>query len=113
MLDAHKARACLLSNLLVLPGIGSLAGGRRIGWAQIGLAAIGLCASSAGTVLSYRWIMKNREAMVGGMADPDGLLFPLGVAVGGLVVFAVAWLWALSTGISMLYHAKQVQVPAP
>ncbi len=113
MIDVAKARACLLSNLLVLPGLGSLVGDRRIGWVQIPLAALGLCTSGTGAILSFLWIKKNHEAMAEGVTELSGLMLPLGVAVGGLVIFAAAWLWGLSSGLSLLQEAKRAAATPP
>ncbi len=113
MLDVAKARACLLSNLLVLPGLGSVIASRAVGWAQITLAVLGFCASGTGAVWSLGWILKNREAMGEGIVELSGLWLPLGVAVSGLALFAAAWLWGLFTGLNLLHEAKRSAATPP
>lgn len=111
MLDVTKARACLLTNLLVLPGLGSVVASRATGWLQMTLSVLGVCASGTGAIWSFRWIVKNREAMAEGAAQLADLMLPLGVAVVGLALFAAAWLWGLFTGIGLLSEAKRDAPP--
>ncbi|RME92471.1 MAG: hypothetical protein D6766_09950 [Verrucomicrobia bacterium] len=97
----------MITNLLTLPGLGSLAAGRKVGYAQAALAGIGF----AGTVVSlalvlWDWAQTGRR--------PQEITPPL---MGGLVaigLFAVAWLWALATSLAILRDArKQPEEGAP
>ncbi len=92
--DRASARACTLTNLLVLPGLGSLVAGRRVGWAQLGLALAGVGLFGYGLWQLLRdWLAS------------EGPVFEftrgLGGLLGGLGVSVVAWLWALGTSLQV------------
>lgn len=98
-LDRASARACLWTNLLVLPGLGSLVAGQRVGWAQVTLALAGLGAFLWGLVRLVRdWLAS------------EGLGFEftrgLGAMAIGLGISGVAWLWALGTSVQVLRAAR-------
>lgn len=92
--DRASARACTLTNLLVLPGLGSLVAGRRVGWAQLGLALAG-----AGLFV-YGMAQLVRDWLAS-----EGPVFEftrgLGWLLAGLGVSVVAWLWALVTSLQV------------
>lgn len=94
------ALTCLFTNLLVLPGLGSLMGGRRReGWPQLALSLVG-----AGLALGFlvefvgRWVRSGRY--------PLDLGPWLWWAVLGVALFGVAWLWSLATGRSLLAEVE-------
>lgn len=93
--DRASARACTLTNLLVLPGLGSLVAGRRVGWAQAALALAGL------GLFLYGVARLLRDWLAAG-AEPVFEFTPaLGCLLGGLAVSVVAWLWALVTSLQI------------
>ncbi len=93
-LDRASARACLWTNLLVLPGLGSLVAGRRVGWAQAGLALAGL----GGFVWGMFRLLRDWVASEGPAFEFTAGL--TGMAL-GLGVSAVAWFWALGTSLQV------------
>ncbi|MFM1944347.1 MAG: hypothetical protein RI897_3329 [Verrucomicrobiota bacterium] len=89
----------LLTNLLVLPGAGSLMGGRRSGYVQILLSAVGAILSLMFMVgwgrewlQSGHFVFPSRQHLLQGLT--------------GVGVFLAAWLWSLATGYSLLREAR-------
>lgn len=86
----------MLTNLLVLPGLGSFLGGRRVaGCLQILLAI-------AGFVLTLDWFVTFLSLWWQTAQFPvdGGPHLLLGLA--GVGLFGLAWLWGLLTGLSIL-----------
>jgi hypothetical protein len=96
--DRVKARDFLLTNLLVLPGLGSVMAGRRVGYMQ-GLLAL------SGVVLTMVFAVD----LVRGWWWMGELVLPTGrsLLVGGLgiLLFAAGWCWGLATGLKLLRDA--------
>jgi hypothetical protein len=89
----------LLTNLLVLPGAGSLMGGRRSGYFQILLASVGAILS---VMFMVGW---GREWLQAGhflLPSREHLL----EGVIGVGLFLVSWLWSLVTGYGLLRQAR-------
>ena len=98
-----KAWACLATNALVLPGLGSIVAGR---WLAGTLQALGSLAGFAMTMYwSYSWL----RTAVTEDSLPTGLgpLFRYGLA--GLLLFGAAWLWGLVTGLQLVRDARGVR----
>lgn len=100
-MDEARAWACLMTNLLVLPGLGSLLGGRRAGWAQaaLALAGFGLCAV---------WLVWFVAAFLreGGFPLDGGPYLPAGIL--GVALFAASWVWGLATGLRLVRAARRI-----
>jgi len=95
-LDRESACGYLTTNLLVLPGLGTLLAGQRSGFFQAGIALTGLALSTFG-VFSFAWFCyrarrfpwgADLEFLMGGL--PDLLIGAVGVAI-----FLIGWTWAL------------------
>jgi hypothetical protein len=100
-LDRSKAGKCLLINQCATPGLGSLFAGRWIaGTGQLTLALIGFG-------LFLAWFVNIAVKFYSLISDSntdeqlDFRLLKL-----GLSIFAVAWLWAWFTSISIMREAK-------
>lgn len=93
--DRPSARACTLTNLLVLPGLGSLAAGRKVGWAQAALALAGV------GLFLYGVARLLRDWLAAGAEPVFEFTLALGCLLGGLAVSVVAWLWALVTSLQI------------
>jgi hypothetical protein len=94
------ARLRLLVNLLVLPGLGTLAAGQRLaGVAQAGLAILGfaLVVLALGSYV-VAWI---RAA-----APPAAIGPQLATGLAGLGLFALAWFWSFASGLALLRGEK-------
>lgn len=90
-----KARVHLLTNLLVLPGLGSLLAGRKVGWVQAAVAATGVALTVMWfTSFVTAWVKLEEFPADGGPHLRLGLL--------GLGLFAIAWVWALATSLQIL-----------
>lgn len=98
-MDEARAWACLMTNLLVLPGLGSLLAGRRVGWPQAALALVGFALSTVWLV----WFAATffRE---GGFPLDGGPYLPAGMA--GVLLFAVSWIWGLATGLAVVRGSR-------
>jgi hypothetical protein len=95
-----RAWASLTTNVLVLPGLGTLAGGRRReGAIQMLVALVGFAATCVWLVA---WVMD----VVRTASLPDGL-GPYAVwGVGGLALCVVAWVWGLMSGLAIVRESK-------
>ena len=101
-LDEAKIRACRTANTFVLPGIGSVLAHRRVGYAQISMAAVGFG-------LSNWWMVKTvTHYLTEGFIDLEDwrqLLTPLL----GIGLFGLAWVWAQWTN----HELKKSLLPEP
>jgi hypothetical protein len=84
---------------LTLPGLGSITGGRSVGYAQAGLALIGFG-------LSLYWLVKTMLAWLAQGELPAEINRTLLIGLAGIVIYAGAWLWALATSLGLLRQAK-------
>jgi F0F1-type ATP synthase membrane subunit c/vacuolar-type H+-ATPase subunit K len=98
----HTAWACLVTNLCTVPGLGSLAAGRKVGLIQAPLAA-------AGFGLSLLWLIVYVRAWLATGEKPEGVGPHFEVGLIGVGLFATAWLWGLATGLKI--HRQSTQVP--
>jgi len=109
-LDRQTAWGCLTTNLLGLPGLGSLAAGRRSGYAQMAFALVGLAITSVYGIRCLLWLTSSSN----GLHDLEGLpgeYFDLlwahtRGALLGMAVFLCGWLWGLISGMSILAEAR-------
>jgi hypothetical protein len=100
---------------LALPGAGSLAAGRAVGYFQMATAFAGLIVSLVTGIPMIEWALANSARMSDPSADPfSGLLdlwqharWPL-VGVG---LFVIGILWATATGMQLLAQAPREGVP--
>ncbi len=131
--SVRRARAaamrCLWVNLLVLPGAGSLKGGRRVGWLQLLLLTTGLLMlaplalhavdkaldayrgvarmeSSSDAEIEPAMDWRQARLQMSGILDQWG-----GLALGGMAVMMAAWGWALATSISLVVAAERDPAP--
>lgn len=94
----------LLVNLGALPGLGSLAAGYRVGWAQLVL-------STTGFVLTLWWATGFFVEWwrTGQMPVRFDHRFLAGVI--GAVLFLIAWVWSLRTGLAILRGSHESRPP--
>jgi len=84
----------------VLPGLGTVAGGRKVGYVQAACAWLGEGLSLLGLILIVRLWLKMGHLPVG--FGPELL-----TAMAGVGLFAGAWLWALSSSLGLLRQARR------
>lgn len=101
-----KAWACLMTNVLVLPGLGTLAAGRRAaGLVQTILAL-------AGFVLVCGWLVSFVLDAVRAAALPENLGAHAGLGFFGLVLAVGSWVWGLLSGLAILRESRGTVRPA-
>lgn len=99
-LSPARARNCLLMNQFATPGLGSLMGRRFIAGSGQLLMAV------AGFGLFCAWFFNVLREFYGLLSsDIEPKLRPW-LALSGIGLFAMAWLWALVTSFSLLREAK-------
>ena len=90
----------LMANILVLPGLGSVMGGRRV--AGVLQALI----STAGLVLTVMWLWAYGVALFDS-GLPEGFGPRAGLGALGMALFAVSWFWSLASGLSLLRESGE------
>lgn len=105
------AQGCFTANLMV-PGMGSLVAGRKIGYAQLVICLTGLALSLIFGIRFIFWSLAHwSELHDPNAGDPIAALHALlrqaCWPLLGILLFAVAWLWALLTSYFLLAAAKQ------
>jgi len=100
-----KAWAALGANLLVLPGVGSLAAGRlAAGLAQAALALTGF----GMTLVWLAHVFALMRAAGSFLLDPPP---DLRLGLGGIGLFGAAWLWSAATGWAVVQRARRAASP--
>ena len=111
-LSRQTAWGCFTTNL-ALPGFGSLVAGHGTGYAQAVLGVGGLMLTLIFGARFLGWYVANWSRLQGPQNDPIAALAEVLRAVRwpalGIAVFAVGWLWALTTSWQILRSAKQAE----
>lgn len=94
------AWACLLANVAGVPGLGTLMARRREGVAQLAL-------SVAGGVLLTWWLVAFAIAELRTMELPPPGGPTLGLALSGLALFGMGWLWALASSLAVFRDQRR------
>ena len=109
-----EAWACVTANL-ALPGSGSLAAGKSIGYYQLALYSVGFILSMATGVHMLVWMMGNWTRLNESTGDPFENLATIWHEIrwplAGLLVAAAAILWAGITSRQMLAAHPKNPVP--
>ena len=101
-LDKSSAWGCMVSNLAVLPGLGSVIAGRRCGYAQAALALVGMTMS-----LVWIWFILVQWHRTGDYPFDGGPYMKMGLS--GFGLFVCGWIWAFFTSLSLLREAKRLE----
>lgn len=104
--EREVAFSHLLTNLLVLPGLGSLLGQRRVGYFQAAFAIGGMILS-----LQFAWSFARQWVSLG--TFPLLELRQLTIGLLGIALFAAGWLWALITSLLVLRRIPRPKLAAP
>jgi len=109
-----EAWACVTANI-ALPGSGSLAAGKPVGYYQLALAAIGFIIIVVTGIHLLEWMMGNGNALSQPSGDPVENLVVLWREirgpVAGLGVAAAALAWAGITSLQILSAHPKNPVP--
>ena len=106
-LDETFAWGCLVTNLVGVPGVGTLlAGHRAAGAGQLALALAG------GVPLTY-YVLAFLGAVLRTLSVPPEGGPPLGIGLLGLGLFAAGWLWSLVSSVQVLRLSRRVDRPSP
>ena len=105
------ARGCFTTNLAI-PGLGSVVGGRKIGYLQMIVCFIGQGISLVFGVRFIYWGLAHWSEIYNPNAEdplaPLREMWPqLRLPLLGMFLFAVAWFWALLTSYRLLDEAKR------
>lgn len=98
--DEAVAWGALVANLLVVPGLGSLMVGRKVGWLQAALA-------TGGVALTLVWLVTFVNQWLGLGEFPLDLGPEIRTGLLGIVSFGAAWLWSLLTSLGALRRARR------
>ncbi len=107
----QTAQGWLATNL-VMPGAGSLAGGRKVGLLQLVLCLAGFALTLVFGVRFIYWSLAHWSEYHGANADIDpfkplrDLWQQARWPLLGIALFALSWLWALATSRSLLVDSK-------
>lgn len=97
--DRGSAWGYLLTNALVMPGLGSVLAGRRVGYVQGVLALVG-----AGMSLTFAVVYL--KALLAVMDIPEVSLKLRGVGLAGMGLFLGSWLWSIRTGVLLVRQGR-------
>jgi len=115
-LSRQTAWGCFTSNL-ALPGFGSLAAGRKVGYFQAALTIIGMGFTLLFGVRFIFWTLSNWARLHDPLGDQIAALGEMWLhvrwAMVGIGIFALGWLWALTTSMSILGSAAHSQQSLP
>jgi hypothetical protein len=114
-LTRSEARACLAANL-ALPGAGSLAAGRPLGYAQMAVALGGTIVSVVTGIPMFEWALSNWARLTAPSSDDpleglSELWLHMRWPIVGICIVAIAILWAGVTGMRLISKAPEDRVP--
>jgi hypothetical protein len=112
-LTRKEAWACLTANL-ALPGSGSLAAGRAVGYGQLAAAFLSMILTFVTAIPFIQWMLAGGAARPG-MDDPFQNLLDLWIharwPLASMGLFAASILWAAATSLAILAKAPKENVP--
>ena len=117
-LSRSEAWGCVTANLAV-PGSGSLAAGRAVGYWQMAVYFTGFVMSLAGSVAPVRWYLANSaqlnhppEGDVGDMFGPlSSFLHAARWVLLGIAFFLFALGWAAVTSFQIMQTSRKDSAP--
>jgi hypothetical protein len=108
------AQGSLTANLAV-PGLGSIVAGRKVGFAQMAVYFSGFGLTVGFGLRFVLWALSHWSQFYNEFHSPDAdaiaamtdLWLRTRWAFLGIALFAISWLWALSTSRALLADAKR------
>ena len=108
MMTHADAVGCLTANL-ALPGSGSLAAGKAVGYIQLALTLAGFILSMAGALACLRWYLKGGFDPAGDPVEQLSLFWQhVKWPLLGIAIFVGALVWALATSLRILAEHPKV-----
>jgi hypothetical protein len=108
-LSRATAWICCHTNF-AFPGCGSLMAGRKIGYAQVTLTLLGFALTTWFGTRFCAWGWRHWPELITPGDDPVGKLLNVWQAsrwaLAGMAFFGGAWLWALTTSMSVLRQTR-------
>lgn len=105
----ETAWACLVSNQLVLPGLGTILAGRPVGYVQAAFSAL----AALGAGIFIVWALPRLGDMLNLPEDDEALLALfeawrpwMMLGLGSIAVFLFTWCWAWCSSISILLASR-------
>ncbi|HSU53821.1 MAG TPA: hypothetical protein VLT36_07190 [Candidatus Dormibacteraeota bacterium] len=115
-LSRQTAWGCLMSNV-AMPGAGSLASGRKVGYAQMLMSFVGIGVSGVFGIRLIFWMLSKWSAMRDPATDQLDLMAAMWRVfvwpLIGFVIFGLSWLWALGTSLAVVAEAKRTATAEP
>jgi len=112
--NRSEALACMTANL-ALPGSGSLAAGKPVGYYQLALAAVGFIISIITGIHLLQWMLENWTRINDSTGDPFANLITIWHEIrwplAGLGFFAASLLWSGITSAQILSAHPKNPVP--
>jgi hypothetical protein len=114
-LSRSEAWGCFTANL-ALPGSGSLAAGRAVGYFQMALCLAGFAVSIIGGIAFFHWYLANPDQVNQTSSDDPfaymELLWRKGrFAFLGVALFVFALSWAVVTGLQIMRAVPKDPAP--
>lgn len=115
VLSRKEAWACFTANL-ALPGSGSLAAGRAVGYWQFAAAFASFALSVVAAIPMIQWALSGGlTASQSPMSDPMQNLSDLWIhmrwPLAGMTLFAGSIIWATMTSLDVLANAPKEDIP--
>lgn len=104
-IDRAAAWVCLMTNLFVMPGVGSWIAGQRV------LGAVQITLSVAGMGMMVFWLVWFVTRWIHDQQMPQSLGPFVGLAIAGIVVFVFTWSWSLVASVSLVRNAEPAAAP--
>jgi len=114
-LSRAEAWGCFTANLAV-PGSGSLAAGRPVGYFQMALTVVGFIMTLICGAQFFHWYFTNSQQFTQLQeTDPGGALVEFWLAargtVAGFAIFGFALAWGVVTGLSVVMSSPKIPAP--
>ncbi len=114
---SRDAAWAYVSTNLALPGFGSLAARRIVGWFQAPVCVLALALTLGFGVRFTVWYFTHRDQLDDPQNDPVTTLAAIWAnvrwALLGIGLFGLDWIWALFTSLSLMQEAKRTEQTVP
>jgi len=114
---SRDAAWAYFSTNLALPGFGSLAARRLAGWLQAPLCVVAVVLTLGFGLRFTVWYFTHRDQLDDPTDDPVATLAAIWAnvrwALLGMGLFALNWIWALFTSLSLMQEAKRTGPTVP